>query len=103
MKTAALIRPFLVVALLTATAACTSTPTQESTGEYIEASATTAKVKAAILEEPGLKSLQIGVETFKDEVQLSGFVDTAASKAKAGQVAANVPGVKSVKNNLVVK
>jgi len=103
MKTSALIRPFFAIALLAATAACSSTTKQESAGEYIDSSATTAKVKAAILNEPGLKSMQIGVETFKDEVQLSGFVDTAAMKVKAGQVAADVPGVKTVKNNLVVK
>ncbi len=76
---------------------------QESTGEYLDSSAITTKVKAALLNEPGLKSTQISVETFKDQVQLSGFVDTAASKTKAGQVAASVQGVRSVKNDLVVK
>jgi osmotically-inducible protein OsmY len=82
---------------------CTSSPKQESTGEYIDSSAVTAKVKAAMLSEPGLSSMQIGVETFKDEVQLSGFVDSAESKIRAGEVALAVPGVKSVRNDLLVK
>jgi hyperosmotically inducible protein len=82
---------------------CASTSTSESTGEYVDDATITAKVKAAILNEPGLKSLQISVETYKDVVQLSGFVDNAQSKTRAGQVAAGVAGVKSVRNDLVVK
>jgi len=82
---------------------CASTPKREGTGEYVDDSAITTKVKAAILNEPSLKVLQINVETFKGEVQLSGFVDTAQSKSKAGEVARGVKGVKSVKNNLIVK
>jgi osmotically-inducible protein OsmY len=96
----------VAVALVSAMtiAGCTSsTRTTESTGEYVDDAAITSKVKAAILAEPGLKTLQIGVETYKDVVQLSGFVDNAQSKARAGEVAAGVPGVSSVRNNLVVK
>ena len=84
-------------------AACSSTPTSESTGEYVDGSATTSKVKAALLNDSGLKSFDIGVETYKDVVQLSGFVNSNEVKAHAGQVAANVSGVRSVRNNLVVK
>lgn len=107
MTTTQSLRIFAVAAaLLVATgglAACSSTPRQESTGEYVDSAAITTKVKAAILNEPTLKSMQISVETFKDAVQLSGFVDSSASRSKAGEVARNVEGVKSVKNDLVVK
>jgi osmotically-inducible protein OsmY len=89
----------LVVAYL----GCASTPTREGTGEYVDDSAITAKVKAAIVNEPSLKVFQINVETFKGEVQLSGFVDTAQSVTKAGEVARGVKGVRSVKNSLIVK
>jgi osmotically-inducible protein OsmY len=60
-------------------------------------------VKSAILGEPSLKTLQISVKTFKDTVQLSGFVDSSASKRRAGEVAAGVPGVSDVQNDLIVK
>lgn len=83
--------------------ACSSTPRQESTGEYVDSAAITAKVKTALLNEPGLKSTQISVETFKDMVQLSGFVDSADNKSRAGEIVRNVQGVRSVKNDLVVK
>jgi len=89
----------LVVAFL----GCASTPTKESTGEYVDDSAITTKVKAAIFNDPALKVFQINVETFKGEVQLSGYVDSAQHVEKAGEVARSVGGVKSVKNNLNVK
>ena len=95
---------FLVcIALVTAFLGCASTPTKEGTGEYIDDSAITTKVKSAILGDSALKVFQINVETFKGEVQLSGFVDSAQAKQKAGEVARGVGGVKSVKNNLIVK
>jgi len=95
----------LAIAILAATAvtACSSTRTSESTGEYVDNSALTVKVKAALLEDAGLKSFKIGVESYKDSVQLSGFVNSESLKEKAGAVAASVPGVRSVKNDLVVK
>ena len=82
---------------------CASTQKREGTGEYIDDSVITTKVKAAILNEPSLKVFQINVETFKGEVQLSGFVDSAQSVKKAGEVARSVKGAQSVKNNLIVK
>ena len=95
---------FLVcIALATAFLGCASTPTREGTGEYVDDSAITAKVKAAIFNEPSLKVFQINVETFKGDVQLSGFVDSSQSVSKAGEVARSVKGVRSVKNNLIVK
>jgi osmotically-inducible protein OsmY len=90
----------------TAFMACAATPpasTHESTGEYIDDSVITAKVKAAVLDEASLKSFQIGVETFKGVVQLSGFVDSRHAVQRAGEVAKAVKGVASVKNDLVVK
>jgi osmotically-inducible protein OsmY len=82
---------------------CAATQKHESTGEYVDDSVVTTKVKAAILDEATLKTLQINVQTFKGVVQLSGFVDSAEHVWRAGEVAARVQGVKEVKNDLVAK
>lgn len=82
---------------------CAPTPTREGTGEYIDDTVITAKVKASILNEPTLKVTEINVETFKGVVQLSGFVNSQTDMNKAVDVARGVPGVKSVKNDLRVK
>ena len=82
---------------------CAGSRTRESTGEFVDDSAITTKVKAALLAEPGIRSYQISVETFKGVVQLSGFVDTQQQKSKAGEIAWSVDGVNSVKNNILVK
>lgn len=89
--------------LMLPAAACSSSPTSESTGEYIDSAAITTKVKAAILQDEKLKVMQISVETFKDTVQLSGFVDSPQMITRATNVVRNVEGVKHVKNDLVVK
>ena len=91
------------VLLSTLTVACSSTPTSESTGQYVDSSVISNKVRAAIIKDPQLSIFQISVTTFKDVVQLSGFVNTEAQKEHAGQVARGVAGVKDVKNDLVVK
>jgi osmotically-inducible protein OsmY len=91
------------ITLVAAFLGCASTPTRESSGQYVDDSAITTKVKAAIFNDPALKVFQINVETFKGEVQLSGFVDSAQNASKAGEVARGVGGVKSVKNTLIVK
>lgn len=97
-------RQLLIVLFLTALmAGCAGTRTTESTGEYVDNSVITAKVKAAILEDPMLKMFQINVETFKGEVQLSGFVDSAEASARAVEITRRVKGVTSVKNSMVVK
>jgi hypothetical protein len=83
--------------------ACAATPTQESTGQYLDSSATTAKVKANLVDNLGAKGLAIQVNTYKDEVQLSGFVDNNVIKRHAGMIAANTINVKRVRNNLIVK
>ncbi|HET6718139.1 MAG TPA: BON domain-containing protein [Rhodocyclaceae bacterium] len=93
---------FLAVTLVSAVG-CASTAKQEGTGEYIDDSVITTKVKAAILKQPTLKVAEINVETFKGVVQLSGFVSTKAAGNTAVEVALAVGGVKSVTNSMQVK
>ena len=88
---------------LVAAVGCASTPTTEGTGEYVDDTMITTKVKTAILNEPTLKVAEINVETFKGVVQLSGFVSSQADINKAVEVARGVGGVKSVKNDMRVK
>lgn len=94
---------FFMAALLLSALGCTSTPTRESTAEYLDDTAVTARVKTAIFNEPTLKVLQINVETYKNVVQLSGFVNNGADMNKAVDVARGVKGVVSVKNDLRLK
>jgi osmotically-inducible protein OsmY len=82
---------------------CSSTPKQEGTGEYLDDSVITTKVKAAIFNEPTLKSTEINVETFKGVVQLGGFVNSQADINKAVEIARSVKGVVSVKNDMHLK
>lgn len=82
---------------------CASTPTQEGTGEYVDDSIITSKVKSAIFGEASLKSIEISVETYKGVVQLSGFVSSIGNKNKAVELARSVKGVKSVKDDLRLK
>lgn len=104
MKTNKMLIGCLALLVLVATfGACASTRTHESTGEYVDDSTITTKVKALLAEDDFLKSFQIGVETYKGTVQLSGFVNTQDAVAKAGEITRSVKGVKSVKNNLIVK
>jgi hyperosmotically inducible protein len=92
----------LALAALLASA-CASTPKQESTGQYVDDSLITTKVKTAILNEPSLKVSQITVETYKGVVQLSGFVDSSDAGSKAADLAREVGGVSSVKNDTRVR
>jgi osmotically-inducible protein OsmY len=89
----------VVVALV----GCASTRTQEGTGEYLDDSWITTRVKAAMFNEPELKSAEINVETFKGEVQLSGFVSSEKDITKALSLARDIKGVKSVKNDMRIK
>jgi osmotically-inducible protein OsmY len=98
----------IATAVFTATVAfamvgCTSTPTRESTGEYVDDAVLTAKVKATIFNEPTLKATEINVETFKGDVQLSGFVTQPQDAQRAAELARGVKGVSSVKNDIRVK
>jgi osmotically-inducible protein OsmY len=98
-----IIKLLVCMGFITAFLGCAATQKHESTGQYVDDSVITTKVKAAIFDETTLKMLQINVKTFKGVVQLSGFVDSAQSVTKAGEVAGKVTGVESVKNDLVVK
>lgn len=94
---------FFLTLLLVSFLGCASTSRQEGTGEYVDDTVITTKVKAAVLDEPTLKSMEINVETFKGVVQLSGFVSSQANINKAVEVARSVHGVKSVRNDMKVK
>jgi len=93
---------FCAVVLLV-TLGCASTRTHEGTGEYVDDTVITTKVKAAIFNEPGLKVSEVKVETFKGVVQLSGFVSSRADIKGAVRVASAVNGVKSVTNDMQLK
>jgi osmotically-inducible protein OsmY len=94
---------FFFVIVLASLLGCASTSKQEGTGEYVDDTVITSKVKAAIFNDPSLKSAEINVETFKGVVQLSGFVNSREDINKAIQVARGVQGVVSVKNDMRLK
>lgn len=94
----------LFIALLcSVVVGCASTASRESTGQYVDDSVITTKVKYAIAQDPQLKLLEVKVETFKGRVQLSGFVSSQADIARAEEIARNITGVKSVANDLRLK
>lgn len=95
--------PFFLGLLMALMFGCAATPQQEGTGEYIDDSVLTTKVKAAIFNEPTLKSAEINVESFKGTVQLSGFISSQANINKAIEVTRTVKGVKAVKNDMRIK
>ena len=104
MKKSHIVIPFLVLLMLIAAlAGCAATATRGSTGDYVDDSVITTKVKALLAEDDFLKSFQISVESFKGTVQLSGFVNSKQAADKAGEITRSVKGVRSVKNNLIVK
>jgi hyperosmotically inducible protein len=94
---------FVLLMLIATFSACGSTSKQTSPGEYVDDSVITTKIKSLLAEDDFLKSFQIGVETRKGIVQLSGFVNSKQAVDKAGQIARSVKGVTSVKNDLIVK
>lgn len=93
----------LLISLMIAAAGCASTKTSESTGEFIDDSAITANVKAALLADKETPGMSIQVETFKGRVQLSGFVNNEEQVKRAAEVAGRMKGVKQVINNITVK
>ncbi len=93
---------FLAVTLASVVG-CAATATHEGTGQYIDDSVITAKVKAAILDNDTTKVLEVNVETFKGVVQLSGFVSSQAAANKAVELARGVSGVKGVTNDMRLK
>jgi len=82
---------------------CASSQTEQSTGQFVDDAAITAKVKAKLFEDPATSGFQINVTTFKGVVQLSGFVDDEESKERAEELAQSVPDVRDVENNVTVK
>ena len=103
MKSLQFLGKFILIIFMVSFLGCASTATQEGTGEYFDDSVITSKVKAAIFQDDSLKSREINVETFKGEVQLSGFVNSREDINKAVEVAGKVKGVTSVKNDMRVK
>ena len=102
-KTSWIVSLFMMLLLVTLVTGCPSTSTRESTGQYVDDSGITASVKAALYNDPNYKFGQISVETYKNVVQLSGFVNSETAASKAVELARTVKGVKSVKNDLIVK
>jgi osmotically-inducible protein OsmY len=94
---------FFFVITLASLLGCASTEKQEGTGEYVDDTVITTRVKAAIFNDPSLSALEINVETFKGAVQLSGFVNSKEDINKAVKVARTIPGVTSVKNDMRLK
>lgn len=102
----ALSRRFALISLaasLSLLVACAGNYRTEGTGEYVDDTLITTKIKAAVLNEPTLKSSEINVETFKGRVQLSGFVSSSADIDKAVALAREVKGVNSVANDMRLK
>lgn len=93
----------LLTGIATLSTGCAGTTTKASTGEYIDDSVITAKVKAALIKDDTTPGGAITVETFKGVVQLSGFVDNELQKARAGVISGSIDGVHSVVNNITVK
>ena len=102
-KSHIVIRFLVVLMIIAAFVACASTPKQESTGEFIDDSVITTKIKTLLANDDFLKSFQISVESRKGIVLLSGFVDSQKAVDRAGEIARDVKGVVSVNNYLVVK
>lgn len=103
MKQIKYISTILLALTLATLLGCASTSKKEGTGEYVDDSVITTKVKAAVFHEPSLKTSEINVETYKGVVQLSGFVGTESDIKKAVEVARGIEGVKSVKDDMRVK
>ena len=102
-KSKKLVSYFVLFMLILTVSACSSTSKHESTGEYIDDSAITYKVKSVLASDDFIKSFDIGVETYKGTVQLSGFVNSQAAANRATELAGTVKGVISVKNDLIIK
>lgn len=97
-------KPLMAAALaVVLLAGCAGSPTEESTGEYIDDTTLSTKVKTTLLQDPQVSGLDINVETFKGEVQLSGFATTEAERQRAAALASRVEGVIAVTNDIRLK
>ncbi len=95
----AIVPAFMLATML----GCASTSTREGTGEYVDDTVITTKVKAALIAAPDVKATEVNVETYKGVVQLSGFVSSSQASVRAAEIASGVRGVTSVKNDTRVK
>jgi osmotically-inducible protein OsmY len=91
------------LALIAAFMGCAATQKHESTGQYVDDSVITTKVKSLLASDNFLKSFQISVKTYQGSVQLGGLVDSPKAVDKADEIVKNVKGVAGIKNNLIVK
>ena len=103
MRLAHLLKSLFASFLILALVACAPTAKREGTGEYVDDTLITTKVKAALAADPNVKATEVNVETFKGMVQLSGFVSSKESIQKALDIARGVAGVRGVKNDMTVK
>lgn len=98
---------FIGVGLLTASlltmGGCTVMRGQSTVGQAVDDSAITTQVKAKFAESPAVSALAINVQTVHGVVQLSGFAKSASERTTAESIARQVPHVKSVKNDIIVK
>jgi len=93
----------LPVMLAASVVGCSLFEGRESTGQYVDDTAISTKVKAQFVRDPVVKASQVSVETMQGVVQLSGFVDTRQEAERAAQLARNVDGVRGVKNDIIVR
>ena len=88
---------------LAVTSGCAVTRGQETTGAYVDDAAITTSVKAKMVEDKSVDASAIKVETLNGEVMLSGFAKNSTEKNVAENIAMHVKGVKTVKNQIVVR
>lgn len=93
----------LATALTATILGCAGTATRRSTGEFVDDTSLSTKVKTALFQDPAVSGFDVGLDTFRGHVQLNGFVDTPEQKARAEQIVRTVQGVTGVTNNLAVK
>ncbi|MEO5734739.1 MAG: BON domain-containing protein [Rubrivivax sp.] len=103
-----IIRPTLAalitsVALLGTVTGCSVIRDQQSTGAYFDDSVLTTEVKAKMVADKTVDAAAIGVDTLNGTVMLSGFAKSSTERNMAEKIASNVKGVKSVKNQIVVR
>lgn len=84
-------------------AACAGTKTSDSTGTFFDDTVITTRVKSLLLGDATVSGTAVSVETMRGVVQLSGFVKTAAERSKAVELTRTVPGVKEVKNDILLR
>ena len=100
---AALRRAALLAAIAGSLSACAVIRDQQSVGAYIDDATVTAKIKAEMAKDEQVAATAISVETLNGVTQLSGFAKSQAEKDRAAQIARRTEGVKSVRNDIVVR